>query len=58
MYKVRPSCLLEIPDAYTSYCFDEACSYIADKIREGEEPIFEQEKKQKYSSFKDFYKKF
>ena len=56
MYKVRPSCLLEIPDAYTSYCFDEACSYIADKIREGEEPIFEQN--HKYSSFKDFYKKF
>lgn len=51
VYKVRPSTLFDIPDAYTAYCFDEACAYIVRKIEEGEEPQF----KRKYESFKDLY---
>ena len=40
LYDVRPSVLLDIPDAYTSYCFDEACAYITSRIKDGEEPDF------------------
>nr|DAI66992.1 MAG TPA: hypothetical protein [Caudoviricetes sp.] len=51
IYKCRPSTLLDISDPYTSFCFDEACAYIIQKLEDGEEPIF----KAKYSSFKDLY---
>lgn len=29
----RPSDILAIEDAYTKYCFDEACTYIINKMR-------------------------
>ena len=41
-YRVRPSVLLNIPDEYTSYCFDEACAYILGRLRNKEKPIFAQ----------------
>ena len=51
-YKCRPSELMDITDAYTAYCFDEACTYIKAMIDKGIEPIF----KKKYSSFSEMYK--
>ena len=39
-FKVRPSEILEIEDAYTAYCFDEACIYILSKVEDGKEPNF------------------
>ena len=39
-FKVRPSEILDIEDAYTAYCFDEACVYILSKIENGEKPNF------------------
>lgn len=56
----RPSELLEIDDAYTAFCFDEACAYILSKLKDGEEPIIkEEETSQKtYAKPSDFYKKF
>jgi len=41
LYDVRPSALLNIPDEYTSYCFDETCAFIVSKIENKEEPVFE-----------------
>ena len=39
---------------YESFCFDEACLYIASQLKEGLEPKFEK----KVNSFTDLYKKF
>lgn len=51
VYKVRPSTLLDLTDPYTSYCFDEACAFIIQKMENKEEPVF----RQKFSSFKEMY---
>lgn len=65
MYKMldmhcRPSELLEINDAYTAFCFDEACSYILSKIRRGEEPMpkVKSDQPKVYKKPSDYYKKF
>ena len=60
LYDVRPSVLLDIPDAYTSYCFDEACAYITSRIKDGEEPDFSvvennNIEKSHYNSLSDMY---
>lgn len=34
----KPSDILGIEDAYTAFCFDEACAYIIKRISDGEEP--------------------
>ena len=52
VYHCRPSFLLDIADAYTAYCFDEACAYIIKQMEDGEEPIFKVE----FKSFQDMYK--
>lgn len=55
----RPSELLEIPDAYTAFCFDEACALIIKRLQDGEEPYVEQVAVQKnYQKPSDFYKQF
>ena len=54
MYKVRPSTLLDLADPYTSYCFDEACAYITQKVEQGEEPSFTQ----RFTSFREMYKQY
>lgn len=52
IYKCRPSSFLGIEDAYTAFCFDEACAYISYMIETKEEtPTFRKE----YKSFKDIY---
>lgn len=53
-YGEKPSTLLEVEDAYTSYCFDEACLLIRKKLESGETPIF----KKQYKSFHDLYRQF
>lgn len=40
IYKKRPSEILNIKDEYTSYCFDEACAIILNKMNNKEKPIF------------------
>lgn len=52
LYNVLPSTLLNLKDEYTSYCFNEACSYIMLKLKNGDEPQF----KKQYSSFTELYK--
>lgn len=39
-------------DAYTAYCFDEACAYIVREIQEGNEPHFNK----RYTSATEMYK--
>lgn len=45
---------MDITDPYTAYCFDEACLFIARKLEDGEEPVFEV----KYNSFADLYRQY
>lgn len=35
----RPSDLMEIEDAYTAFCFDEACAYILSELKDGKTPM-------------------
>ena len=35
----RPSEIMGIEDAYTAFCFDEACSEIIKRIKDGEQPV-------------------
>lgn len=39
-------------DPYTSYCLDEACTFMIRMIEDGNEPVF----KKHYKSFADIYK--
>jgi hypothetical protein len=39
-YDLRPSEILNIPDEYTAFCFDEACEYIITKLEDGKKPCF------------------
>lgn len=53
-YKCRPSTFIDIEDAYTAYCFDEACTYIIKKIENGDEPVF----KRKFKTFSEMYRQY
>lgn len=56
---VRPSKMMDIEDAYTAYCLDEAIAYIRMRIVKGDKPILKEENKtKKYSSFSDLYSKY
>lgn len=39
-YRTRSSSILGVKDGYIAYCFDEACDYILDRLREGKRPFF------------------
>ena len=59
----RPSELMNIEDAYTAFCFDEACAYIVNQLKDGKEPVIRKGKDadgntKHYNSFSDFYKKY
>lgn len=58
MYSRLPSDILGVEDNYTAFCFNEACAYIAMRLRDGDKIVEKEEKKKKkeYKSFKDFYK--
>lgn len=44
-YKIRPSNVLDIQDNYLAFCFDEACGYIVNQIKEDKTPRFLDEEK-------------
>lgn len=54
MYQKLPSDILGVDDAYTAYCFNEACAYIRGMIDREEQPRF----KKSYKSFSDIYKQY
>ena len=59
----KPSDLMGIDDAYTAFCFDEACAVIIKRIQDGEEPKFTKGKRvdgynKQYSRPSDLYKKY
>lgn len=56
----RPSELLEIEDAYTAFCFDEACAYIIKRLQDGNKPVYKIDYKdtKTYAKPSDFYKKY
>jgi hypothetical protein len=56
----RPSELLEIEDAYTAFCFDEAFAYILRELQDGKKPVakIQNDTKKSYKKPSDFYKKF
>ena len=57
LYNCRPSTLLNLQNEYDAYCFDEACAYIQLQLKEGKEPVFEEDKKQKhFKKASDLYK--
>jgi hypothetical protein len=48
-------------DEYTAFCFDEACAFILQKLKDGEKPIFKEEQNKTEKIYKrpsDLYKKF
>ena len=60
---IRPSELMDISDAYTAFCFDEACAYILNELKDGKEPIFKKRtsndfENSSYKSPSDLYKKY
>jgi molybdopterin synthase catalytic subunit len=60
---IRPSELMDISDAYTAFCFDEACAYILKELKDGKEPIFKKESSNDsdngiYRRPSDLYKKY
>lgn len=55
---VRPSQIVGIDDAYTAFCFDEACALIVTKLQNNEIPIIKEENESTYTKPSDVYKKF
>lgn len=60
---IRPSELMDISDAYTAFCFDEACAYILKELKDGKEPVFKKESNndsndRSYRRPSDLYKKY
>ena len=64
MYKTldmhcRPSEVMEIEDAYTAFCFDEAIAYIIRMLKDGVEPILNDAVPiKRYSKPSDLYSQF
>lgn len=55
----RPSEVMEIADAYTAFCFDEAIAYIIQQLKDGKEPCVQVQVTPKhYSKPSDFYKQY
>ena len=56
LYNCRPSAFFDLGE-YEAYCLDEACAYIQLQLKEGKEPVFEEDKKQKhFKKASDLYK--
>lgn len=51
---------MDIEDAYTAFCFDEACAFIISQLRDGKKPIVKDTNKQKvnYKRPSDLYKRY
>lgn len=57
----RPSEIMGIDDAYTAFCFDEACAYIIKELKDGKEPILKKQSGSNngnYSRPSDLYRKY
>jgi len=55
----RPSEMMGIEDNYTAYCFDEACAFIVNQIRDGKEPVMRVENNHiAYKKPSDLYRKY
>ena len=55
----RPSEMLEIPDAYTAFCFDEAVAHIISRLQNGEKPqVHAKVAVKNYTKPSDLYKQF
>ena len=46
-WKKRPSEILNIEEEYDAYCFDEACTYILNKLKDDKKPHWVQDKHDK-----------
>lgn len=58
-FNCRPSEIMGIEDSYTAFCFDEACSFIIQQIRDGKEPVVRvEDNKLVYKKPSDLYKRF
>lgn len=62
-YNCPPSQILRIEDAYTAFCFDEACLYIMIQLENGLTAKYKEFGEEKtapkqYNNFADFYKQF
>ena len=58
-FNCRPSEIMGIDDGYTAFCFDEACAFIVNQIRDGKEPIMRVENNRiKYKRPSDLYRKY
>jgi len=59
---IRPSELMDIDDAYTAFCFDEACAFIISQLKDGKEPVIKKGREeggpQHLSRPSDLYKKY
>ena len=48
-----------IEDSYTAFCFDEACAFIIQQIRDGKEPVVRvEDNKLVYKKPSDLYRRF
>lgn len=59
-YNKLPSEVIGIEDdEYTAFCFNEACTFIAEKLEQNEKPRYrseeKEEKKIKFNSFTELY---
>ena len=58
-YKQRPSAMMGIEDSYTAYCFDEACAFIQQKLKDGEKIVQKKEEiHTHYSTPSQLYQKY
>ena len=58
-YKQRPSAIMGIENTYEAYCFDEACAYIQQMLKDGNEIIRKrQEIHTHYSTPSQLYAKY
>lgn len=60
-YGCLPSEVLGIDDAYTAFCFNEACMSILYRLMNDEKPFYieqdsNKDKPKNYKNFEDFYK--
>ena len=61
LYGCLPSAVIGIEDAYTAYCFNEACAAIIIHIQDGEKPHYRKTEKEtlepkEYKRFSDYVK--
>lgn len=61
LYRCRPSDIIDVDDAYTAFCFNEACAAIIVHLQNGDKPHYvksesSEEKPKTYTKFSDYVK--